>query len=78
MFLHIYGTVHQQFVLQVKTVTQHSYTQVFCSVVAAEKCVVKSYEKWYTEEWFLHHDSTTHSALTVQKYLAKNPHDNWP
>ena len=65
------GIVHREFVSPGQTVNQK-----FCLNVLKRLCdsLRRNHpEKWQSGEWFLYHDNApTHTALSVQQFLAKN------
>jgi hypothetical protein len=65
------GIVHREFVSPGQTVNQNFYLNVLKRL--CENLRRNRPEKWQSGDWFFHHDNApTHTALSVEQFLAKN------
>jgi len=68
-FFDIDGVVHHEFVPPGQTVNGYSYVQVLWRLRDA---VRRKWRNKWQGEWFLHHDNTSsHTSLVVQQFLAE-------
>ena len=62
--------MHKEYVPPGKTVNQQFYLKVLKRLQDTVR--KKRPETWSSGDWFLHHNSSAHTALSVQQFLAKN------
>ena len=62
------GMVHHEFVPQGQTVNQHFYKEVLTRLV--NKIYQKRRSFWGGKTWILHHNATTHIALSVKQLVV--------
>ena len=64
IFFDCNGVVHQEFLLQGRTVSMEYYLEVMCGLWT---------ELWKNQLWVLHYDNApAHKSMFVHKFLAKN------
>jgi hypothetical protein len=74
-FLQCNGTVHFEFIPQGQKVNQAYYVE---KVKQLCEDVHRKRPEHCSNDWILHHDSApTHKALSVKKFLSKNPLLQW-